>query len=267
MAGRAAASTTVCYVPGMAGANDHMFKTVPKELAKRGIRFVPVDVGRIGLIQERAKRLAAVLHEWRTLDPQFRCHFFAHSLGGLTVRYALTRDDDVRESALSYTSFSSPHRGTPAADVLRAVLPNIHPGLEQVGVTAVARFDDAANASYSPLVPGLEYYSYRTYLGHADNALEWTSKVGFVLLWQDLFFKGLDPLNDGLIPLSSQGFGKVISDVKVEHAYFGDLTPVNPPVTDFFEMHANYVSGGLDAFKAKKPKLWKALKQTFKLTN
>ncbi|MBS1985090.1 MAG: hypothetical protein JST16_13050 [Bdellovibrionales bacterium] len=264
------AALPLCYVPGMGGSNLYYFSFMPSELKTRGVNFVPFDVGVMGSVQERAARLTEKIAAEVKTNPSFRCNLVAHSMGGVVSRYALAhltvKDQNGRAQPLSryiasLTTVSSPHLGTPYADLLRSTFPKVHTGLEQLGVVAVRIFNDPTQTqTYSPMVPGVAYYSYRTYLDKAEQASTWMSKVGFALLWQDLFFKGQSPVNDGVIPFESQSFGMPLADLRVEHSYLGDYVDTAPSVVDFLEMHSALLNGHLREFVAQQPAKWESLR-------
>jgi triacylglycerol lipase len=73
--------------------------------------------------QLRAQILKAF--EQRVLDPNEKAHIVAHSMGGLDSRYALspansktTTQNDIAPRIASLTTVSTPHRGSPVADLV-----------------------------------------------------------------------------------------------------------------------------------------------------
>lgn len=73
--------------------------------------------------QLRAQILTAF--EQKVLDPNEKAHIVAHSMGGLDSRYALspanprtTIQNDIAPHIASLTTVSTPHRGSPAADLV-----------------------------------------------------------------------------------------------------------------------------------------------------
>lgn len=89
--------------------------------------FVP-EVSATEGIEARGEQLRqAILKAFadRTLNPDEPAHFIAHSMGGLDSRYLLspanphtTPENDLAGRIASLTTISTPHRGSPIADLL-----------------------------------------------------------------------------------------------------------------------------------------------------
>jgi hypothetical protein len=88
----------------------------------KSCEFIPPPVAPTGSIVERARQLqqaildgvpSAVLNRGRAL------HLVAHSMGGLDARYLIAKNGLNRASWFaSVTTISTPHRGTPLADII-----------------------------------------------------------------------------------------------------------------------------------------------------
>src|SRR5215469_10984999 len=82
-------------------------------------RILGVDA----LIKNRAARLAEQI---QARFPEGKVHIIAHSMGGLDSRYLLSKNLlglDGRVASLS--TVSTPHRGSPVADLVLGLLPEI----------------------------------------------------------------------------------------------------------------------------------------------
>ena len=95
------------------------FRDLPKVYPDALFPEVPVDAH----ISERAPRLAQQILE---RFPKGDIHVIAHSMGGLDTRYLLAKKLlglDQRIKSLS--TISTPHRGSPVADLLLGLIPGI----------------------------------------------------------------------------------------------------------------------------------------------
>ncbi|MGD2086126.1 MAG: hypothetical protein PVH61_08085 [Candidatus Aminicenantes bacterium] len=92
------------------------FKGVEKYLKKRfpGIKILITEVAPNDLIKDRAQQLWDQVEK---LDEKF--HIIAHSMGGLDSRFMISPQGlNKSERAISLTTLSSPHRGSPVAQFI-----------------------------------------------------------------------------------------------------------------------------------------------------
>lgn len=89
--------------------------------------FVPEVYATRGIEARGEELRAEILKAFAdgTLDPAEQAHLIAHSMGGLDCRYILspnnkntTPENDLTGRIASLTTISSPHRGSPVADLL-----------------------------------------------------------------------------------------------------------------------------------------------------
>jgi hypothetical protein len=120
----------------------------------------------------------------------------------------------------SISSFSSPHHGTPAADVLNDVPDILRPGLEQLSLKNVKRFNDPKFSEYSPEIPGIPFYSYRNFVAEDEEIPDQKLRItyAFITSYYFLNFQFKKAMNDGLVPTHSMEFGKVL-DARKLYAY------------------------------------------------
>lgn len=252
--GRAGEALPICFIPGVGGMTDLLAEDLPAQLAVRGVRFRAYDVAvKRGNIQAKAERFARHLERELRADPEFRCHGMAHSMGGIVGRYALAHVEVIhptrgriplREILPTFTTVSTPHRGTPFADLLHRYFPWVNPAATQLSEAEIETFNDPRfPETYSPEMPGTRYFSYRSFVRSAKQTLNPLEYLGFALLWVDLLTRHRDPFNDGVIPLDAQVFGEVLGDIEKPHAYFADRTRLNPPAAEFYADHARFLGG------------------------
>jgi triacylglycerol lipase len=106
------------------------FRGVAGHLRQAGARVLVPEVSATGGIQVRGNALRAqVLLAFAdgTFEPGTKAHIIAHSMGGLDSRYILspknertTPANDLSSRIASLTTVSSPHHGSPIADLLAA---------------------------------------------------------------------------------------------------------------------------------------------------
>ena len=141
------------------------FRGLPAHFPDALFPRVAVDA----LIKNRAARLAEQI---QARFPEGKVHIIAHSMGGLDSRYLLSKNLlglDGRVASLS--TVSTPHRGSPVADLVLGLLPGIDGkvvrsaldhfasiqsgALEDLSTKAAAQFNQE-----NPDVPGVRYFSY-----------------------------------------------------------------------------------------------------------
>jgi hypothetical protein len=110
----------VCFIPGVGGMTDLLRDDLPVQMRARGVALHAYDVAvKGGNIEAKAQRFARHLESELRANPSFRCHTFAHSMGGIVGRYALAHltvthpklgRRPMREFIPTFTSVSHPHR-------------------------------------------------------------------------------------------------------------------------------------------------------------
>src|SRR6185437_1349109 len=151
------------------------FRGLPEVYPEALFPAVPVDAR----ISERAPLLAQQIQE---RFPKSDIHVIAHSMGGLDTRYLLAKkllDLDQRIKSLS--TISTPHRGSPVADLLLGLIPGIDSAAFQrflnhfpaVGSGALDDLSTKAAVTFNQEIkdaPGVRYLSYFGF-GHTSLAL------------------------------------------------------------------------------------------------
>lgn len=211
-------------VEGVLGAWDHWayFDRFEREFRKQGhrVEVCPrIPDGDQGGLEERARDCAAFL---RTLPRDSRVLLIGHSLGGLVGRRLLV-DPAIAARVEALLTISTPHRGTPLADLLdsrsedtavlraaaRAVgfesgrpryVPELRWGLKQElpNPLRVPVFSIANHAKRFAKMP----------------AFEWTGH------WLSRTLTSLHPAetrHDGIVPLASMSKGLVLGVIEADH--------------------------------------------------
>jgi len=248
----ASAAEYLCYLPGANGLTDYMRGPISKILLTRGVPFLVFDPGEVGTVEQRSQKFLRQFAAILKTDPAAKCHLFGYSMGGLVARWSLNHGvvetsvgpEPLRDRVLSLSTAASPHFGTPLARILRRYWTSAAPGVEELSEEIVQHFNDPTHRDYSPAIEGMPTYSYRTYITRKEDADDPLALIGFQLIWQDRTQRGLDPLNDGIVPTEHQGFGEVLGDLNISHGYFHHATGFRVRLEDFLEAHWSFLTRG-----------------------
>jgi len=248
-----AINLSFCYIPGAGGGDANSFEIFPRELAQRGVPFKGFDVRNKGSIQFHAQVFRDLLQAELARDPDFRCHVLGFSQGGLVARYAIAHlivqhpllgARPLSDFVIALTTLSSPHFGTPLPRLIERTGIPIDEGESQLRDDRIHIFNEPAYPdTYSPEIPGIVYSSFRTWLGSASEATNTAKKFSFRMIFNDLQGRGLDPRNDSVVPFETQGFGKVLGDLRLPHGYFSKDYGIRPGPVDFYVHYWEYLAG------------------------
>jgi triacylglycerol lipase len=206
------------------------------------LRILVTEVAPDGTIQVRGAQLGRQIRDAMStggiFDPSLPVHIIAHSMGGLDTRFLLSPDnpDNMADRVKSLTTISSPHKGTPVADVLlgleealnisdeqRVFIQTLHAALAQAHIhvgglrnlttEGVRRFnerfrDDAGTVKFSVAGTGREM----EFLGIPLNTC-----VALRLPYRIIKERtGED--NDGLVSIGSAAWGEGPELWRADHA-------------------------------------------------
>jgi triacylglycerol lipase len=183
------------------GRKHHYFRNIAAKLGPRGTQFYTSRVAPVGRVEARATQLVAVMNQY----PEARFNVIAHSMGGLDARYAITHLG-LASRVASLVTIGAPHRGTPLANFrfLKALKP--------LGVAALADLTPEAMEQFNEKVPDMPGVTYCSVVATAGlthtNPLLWASS---------LYLSARGGSNDGIVPASSQVWGKVLFNVTADH--------------------------------------------------
>jgi len=214
------------------------FNGVAEHLQKLPAHVFVAEVSPTAGIVQRGEELrgqiAAAFNDGR-LNPAEKAHIISHSMGGLDSRYLLspatqkTTGNDVATRIASLTTISSPHRGSPIADLLALEtageegvlnhLPGIRKGLNALenGVeevlnhfgVSVKSMEDLTTGSMQkfnqnyPDNPAVRYFSV------AGSGRSGTGSTALVLLpFYEYIQSHTGQLNDGMVDVASAQWGE-----------------------------------------------------------
>ncbi len=185
-----------------AGRRHRYFRNIAEKLSPLGAEFHHPRLPPAGGVEVRADALVSLV---RALPGQ-RVNVIAHSMGGLDARFAIARRG-LSDRVASLVTIGSPHRGTPLADfaLSRASARLLRfAALRDLGIEALERFNREV-----PDLPSVAYCSIvaATDLAHT-NPLLWPTHA--------YLSKRCGP-NDGLVPATSQRWGKVLREIQADH--------------------------------------------------
>lgn len=200
------------------------FRGVRAMLDAAGFEVCAPRVGPFGTPAERSPQLVDALHREHVFDDSRKAHIIAHSAGGLDARYLVSPDAPngprLAEKFRSITTISTPHRGTPIADlvsgfvtgaetilsVLRDGFPHLEEGVRGLTTAEMAEFNAAVHDA-----PGIEYFSYAGLLT-IDRILQGTAFAPT----QPLFV--LEGANDGWVSFRSAHWREFRGTIGADHA-------------------------------------------------
>lgn len=257
--GQTFAKLPICYIPGAGGGSKDAFEVFPKELAKRGIKYISFDIGRVGTVVERAEKLVRLVEDKLNENPNFKCHFYGFSMGGVVSRYFYHHSEMVLKTGqkipasqimVSLTTYSSPHRGTPLADWLKKYGHRHTAGMDDLSEESMRKYNEPSFVdTYSPEPQDIPVYSFQTYVNSKNETNDFLGKFGFSVIWETYKNRGLEPRNDGIVPLISQAFGKVLMTIKAPHGYFSEDVGLRPWAPDVFEAQYKLLNKKFSMFK------------------
>ena len=178
------------------------FRDLPKVYPDALFPEVPVDAH----ISERAPRLAQQI---QARFPNGDIHVIAHSMGGLDTRYLLAKKLlglDQRIKSLS--TISTPHRGSPVADLLLGLIPGIDSAPFQkflnhfpaVGSGALDDLSTKAAVTFNQEIKDVPGVTYRSYFGFGNTSLALRPTVEFI---RSRGTTNDERTNDGVVSLAS----------------------------------------------------------------
>jgi triacylglycerol lipase len=196
---------------GVGGVRQEYFRGIARGLAEIGARVHSFRVAPIASITTRAAELA---HAIATVDaPQV--HIVAHSMGGLDGRFAVAQLG-LAPRVRSLVTIATPHRGTPLADLGSMLLGarfGLGPLWKALSMSGVLDLTTARMERFNGEVPDVAGIEYRSVLAAVAD----TAELNPLLLPTFLYLRECAGENDGLVPLASQRWGEVLSQVRADH--------------------------------------------------
>lgn len=198
------------------------FRGLPEHFREKGFTVFVPELDPTQGVQFRGGQLRDQILAAFTagqLDPNEKTHIIAHSLGGLDSRYILSpaNPSPIQDRIQSLTTISTPHGGSPIADVLddpAALLPFPHlpfapmpnplePALNAIGISLNAMRDltSAACQTFNERTPDHPKVAYFSSAGSGRTSFPPTSAP--FLLFHQYISAAKGEANDGVVPVPS----------------------------------------------------------------
>lgn len=191
----------------------------------------------LGSNEDRGAQMKSKILYWMAANGYSKVHMLGHSQGGLDSRAMIT-NLGMSSKVTSLTTLSTPHRGSPVADIVNDVVPSwllpfvadviealvrlVWSGSQQDGLNAMNALTTSGLSSfnsYTPNASGVKYFSYAAKMTWADpiqHPLMWLTHPA---CWAGgLASSAHSAGNDGLVPVSSSKWGTYKGEVG--HAWY-----------------------------------------------
>lgn len=181
-------------------------------------------------IETRAKGWVRLIDQLVEKYDYEKINVIAHSMGGLDMRYALSRLD-IKDRIASFTTVCTPHRGTSLAELTlktpEAIREKLAEFLDWMGdriypQTKSNSVDSAEQLTrkyvtnvFNPQMPnveGIPYYSYSAAVGKGTN-----EPIRVIARYQNNHIFEEEGLNDGMVSVESAKWGEHIKTSGLSH--------------------------------------------------
>lgn len=181
-------------------------------------------------IETRAKSWVKLINELTDDIPGGKVNIVAHSMGGLDMRYALSKLDIARNVS-SFTTVSTPHHGTSLAeltlktpeairdklaDFLDWMGDRIYPHTKSDSVASAAQLTRKyINEQFNPAITDVDdipYYSYTSAVGKGTQ-----EPIRVIARYQNKHIYENEGPNDGMVSVESATWGEHIKTSKLSH--------------------------------------------------
>ncbi|MGM0545274.1 MAG: esterase/lipase family protein [Bacteroidota bacterium] len=181
-------------------------------------------------IETRAEGWVKLIEELTENIPGQKVNIIAHSMGGLDIRFALS-NLGIANRVASFTTISTPHRGTSLAeltlktpDAIRDKLGDfldwmgdrIYPYTKSDSVGSAAQLTrEYVTEVFNPQTPnvnGIPYYSYTSAVGKGTS-----QPIRVIARYQNKHIFDLEGPNDGMVSVESAKWGEHIETSNLSH--------------------------------------------------
>ena len=195
-----------------------------------GIHAFAPNIVPYATIETRAEQWSGIINKLINEYSYEKINVVAHSMGGLDMRYAITRLG-IADSVASLTTIATPHHGTSLAelvlnspDTIRDKLAefvdwfgeSIYPSAKSNAVAAVQQLTrDYITEEFNPAIPdsdSIQYYSYSAAVGKGTNQpLHPIYRIQNQLIFQH------EGINDSFVTDESAKWGKHLGTLPISH--------------------------------------------------
>lgn len=200
------------------------------EIRRHGVAAIAPNIVPYGRIETRAENWVRLIREFCTEHGYEKVNVIAHSMGGLDMRYALSKMD-VAEHVASLTTLATPHHGSSLADlVLKAPEivteklseivdwfgDNVYPKTKNDALGAVEQLTTTyVKEEFNPNTPDVEsvaYYSYSAAVGKGTQ-----HSINPVLRFQNTQIYDKEGINDSFVSVESAKWGNHLETIALSH--------------------------------------------------
>lgn len=194
------------------------FNGVKEALQAQGAKVIARSVPPIASIELRANALYNSLRSSRSEEGTV--NIIAHSMGGLDARYMLSKllkPGDFRVASL--TTLSTPHRGSPVADLFKHITRLLPPSYGAFSQLTTEYMEGHFNKTCKDN-PETLYFSYGTRI---------KASVFSPFYLSGKYIQHVEGDNDGMVSVKSAQWGKYLGTIEnVDHADVINLTRIKP---------------------------------------
>ncbi|MEK7704940.1 MAG: alpha/beta fold hydrolase [Myxococcota bacterium] len=190
------------------------FRGVGKHLEQLGVTVYAPHLEAAASVEVRAQTLRRYLDG---LDDR-RVHLIAHSMGGLDARYGIAHLG-LHARVASLVTIGTPHHGTPLAELATSLMGE-RLGLPQIwrlmglGVDALFDLTPESLGRFNAQTPNRRGVFYGSVVAHVRADAPSLHPL-LRTTWRYLAERSGD--NDGVVPTSSQRWGRVVRRIEADH--------------------------------------------------
>lgn len=195
-----------------------------------GIHAFAPNIVPYATISTRAEQWLTIIKKLKKQYGFEKLNVVAHSMGGLDMRYAISKLD-IADSVASLTTIATPHHGTSLAELIldapetiRGKLAeladwfgeNIYPSTKSDAVAAIEQLTrgfvtDQFNPE-TPDVDGIQYFSFSAVVGKGTN-----EPLNPIYRFQNQLIFQHEGINDGFVTDESAKWGKHLGTLPLSH--------------------------------------------------
>lgn len=181
-------------------------------------------------IEIRAENWVRIINRLVKQLSNKKLNIIAHSMAGLDMRYALSKMD-IANHVASFTTVSTPHRGTSLAelslktpDVIKEKMADlldwmgnrVYPGTQSDSVGSAEQLTRAyVIEEFNPNVPdvdGVPYYSFSAAVGKGTS-----HPIKVITRYQNTYIYQQEGINDGMVSVYSSKWGRHFKTANISH--------------------------------------------------
>lgn len=181
-------------------------------------------------IEIRAEGWVQIIRQLARKTSGRKLNIIAHSMAGLDIRYALAKME-IAEHVASFTTISTPHRGTSLAELslktpdaikekmgelLDWMGNRVYPGAKSDSVGSARQLTRAyILEEFNPNVPNVESIPYYSFSSAVGKGTEHPIKV--ISRYQNTYIYQHEGINDGMVSVESSKWGEHIKTGSISH--------------------------------------------------